>query len=75
MNTLVILAYTIKSPCLSKGKSSSDIYIKTALELNLMPSKYIIFEDSISGIRAAFAADMSVMAVPESESLMTKDPK
>lgn len=54
---------TISSDFVDKGKPSPDIYIKTAFELNTMPSKCIVFEDSTSGIRAALAAGMSVVAV------------
>lgn len=55
----------ISSDFVDKGKPSPDIYIKAAFELNTIPSKCIVFEDSTSGIRAALAAGMSVMAVPE----------
>ncbi len=56
----------LSSDFVEKGKPSPDIYIKGALEFNVVPSKCIVFEDSKSGIRAALSAGMSVVAVPES---------
>lgn len=55
----------ISSDFVDKGKPSPDIYIKIAFELDTIPSNCIVFEDSTSGIHAAIAAGMSVVAVPE----------
>lgn len=55
---------TMSSDFVEKGKPSPEIYIKGAFELNVIPSKCIVFEDSTSGIIAALNAGMSVVAVP-----------
>lgn len=57
---------TISSDFVEKGKPYPDIYLKTACELKVLASKCIVFEDSKSGILAALAAGMNVVAVPES---------
>jgi sugar-phosphatase len=55
----------VSSDFVDKGKPSPDIYLKTAFELDAIPPKCIVFEDSISGIQAALSAGMGVVAVPE----------
>lgn len=57
---------TISADFVEKAKPYPDIYLKTALELNVRAAKCIVFEDSKSGISAALAAGMRVVAVPES---------
>lgn len=46
------------------GKPFPDVYLKTALKLNVDPAYCIAFEDSTYGIQAALAAGMKVIAVP-----------
>lgn len=53
-----------------QGKPSPEIYLKTASVLSVDPSRCIVFEDSSSGVSAAIAAGMTVIAVP-AESLYT----
>lgn len=48
-----------------KGKPNPDIYLKTASTLSVDTSRCIVFEDSPSGVSAAVAAGMTVIAVPE----------
>ncbi|MFZ4861288.1 HAD-IA family hydrolase [Sphingobacterium sp. Mn56C] len=60
---------SISADFVAKGKPSPDIYLKAALDLLTHPSKCIVFDDSIAGIRAAHAAAMMVVAVPESGKL------
>jgi sugar-phosphatase len=50
---------------LSNGKPHPEIYIKSALKLNTSPSRCLVIEDSINGIRAGKAAGMFVVAIPD----------
>ena len=45
------------------GKPNPDIYIELARRLNVEKSSCIIFEDSISGVRAAVAADIKCIGI------------
>jgi len=56
-NLLVDASYVAKS------KPHPDIYLKTAELLGAAPNKCIVFEDSVSGINAATAAGMDVVAL------------
>ena len=61
-----ILQYidTIKTACeVAQGKPAPDIYIAAAKELNVDPSKCLVFEDLPNGIKAGKSAGMRVCAV------------
>ena len=45
-------------------KPAPDLFLKAAERLGVDPSDCIVFEDSPNGIRAAHAAGMRVVAVP-----------
>lgn len=45
------------------GKPNPEIYLKTAVALNLAPDQTIVFEDSLSGIEAAQRAGARVVGV------------
>ncbi len=45
------------------GKPNPEIYQLVALELGVLPQKCLVIEDSPSGVKAALAADMKVVAV------------
>jgi HAD superfamily hydrolase (TIGR01509 family) len=46
------------------GKPAPDIYQKVALELKVSPENCIVLEDSRTGVEAARAAKMKVIAIP-----------
>ena len=46
------------------GKPDPAVYLKTAEKLGVDPTNCIAFEDSVSGVRSAKSAGMSVIAVP-----------
>lgn len=46
-----------------RSKPSPDIFMAAANELDLTPSACLVFEDSVAGIHAAFAAGMQVVGI------------
>ena len=47
------------------SKPAPDIFLKAAAALNAAPEKCLVLEDSINGIKAGRAADMTVAMVPD----------
>jgi len=45
------------------GKPNPDIYLELARRLNVDKNSCIVFEDSVSGVRAAVAADIKCIGV------------
>lgn len=48
---------------IQKSKPDPEIYLKTAQALGIEPKDCVVFEDTISGIRAGLAAGMHVIAI------------
>lgn len=46
-----------------KGKPDPEIYLKAAKQLGVDPADCVVIEDSVSGIKAAQAAGMSVVGI------------
>jgi len=46
-----------------RGKPAPDIFLEAAKRLGVSPHKCVVFEDSVNGIEAAKAADMTVIHV------------
>src|SRR5262245_53981940 len=46
------------------GKPAPDVYLETARRLRVDPARCVAIEDSSNGLRAAAAAEMAVIAVP-----------
>lgn len=57
--------FTVLKDCsgVKKGKPDPEIYLKTAEALKARPENCVVFEDSLSGIRAGKAAGMKVLAL------------
>lgn len=51
-----------------KGKPDPEIYLKTAAALNLDPRNCIVFEDSLSGVKAAKSAGCKVVGITTTHS-------
>jgi beta-phosphoglucomutase-like phosphatase (HAD superfamily) len=48
-----------------RGKPDPDIYLKAASALSAAPSKCLALEDSTNGVKAAVAAGMTVVQIPD----------
>jgi HAD superfamily hydrolase (TIGR01509 family) len=57
-------AVTVSSEEVARGKPAPDVYLEAAKRLGVDPSRCAAVEDSASGIRAAHAAGMCVVAYP-----------
>ncbi|WP_267382901.1 HAD-IA family hydrolase [Cyanobacterium sp. uoEpiScrs1] len=55
-------------PDLKEGKPAPDIFLLTAQRLEVDPRACLVFEDSLAGMKAAIAAGMSTVIVPEKTS-------
>ncbi|MFT3923866.1 MAG: HAD-IA family hydrolase [Myxococcales bacterium] len=52
-------------PGIRGGKPAPDIFLKAAAELGAEPARCLVFEDTLMGVRAAVAAGMQVIVVPD----------
>jgi HAD superfamily hydrolase (TIGR01509 family) len=55
---------TVSSEDVPRGKPAPDVYLEAARRLGVEPARCAAVEDSASGIRAAHAAGMRVIAYP-----------
>jgi HAD superfamily hydrolase (TIGR01509 family) len=60
-------ATTVSSEEVPRGKPSPDVYLEAARQLGIDPSRLVAVEDSSNGLRAAHAAGMGVIAIPNGE--------
>lgn len=56
---------TGEDPEVKQGKPAPDIFLLAAQRLGAEPSRCLVFEDAPSGMRAARAAGMAVVVVPD----------
>jgi beta-phosphoglucomutase-like phosphatase (HAD superfamily) len=54
----------VSADFVESGKPDPYVYLHAARQLGVRPDECIAFEDSSSGVRAARAAGMSVVAIP-----------
>ena len=47
----------------SHSKPDPEIFLKTAAQLNVLPERSVVLEDSLFGVKAAKAANMGCIAV------------
>jgi pseudouridine-5'-monophosphatase len=52
-------------PEVTRGKPAPDIFLLAAGRMGVPPERCLVFEDSLSGVEAAVAAKMPVIAVPD----------
>lgn len=55
---------TVSSAEVPRGKPHPDVYREAARRLDIEPGKCLAVEDSSNGLRAAAAAEMTVVAIP-----------
>jgi HAD superfamily hydrolase (TIGR01509 family) len=60
----VLFAAVVSSEEVARGKPAPDVYLEAARRLGVEPATCAAIEDSSNGIRAAHAAGMRVIAVP-----------
>jgi HAD superfamily hydrolase (TIGR01509 family) len=57
-------AATVSSEEVARGKPAPDVYFEAARRLGVSPNRCLAVEDSSNGIRAAAAAGLTVIAIP-----------
>ena len=57
-------AVTVSSEEVARGKPAPDVYLQVTTRLAANPERCVAIEDSSNGLRAAAAAGMAVIAVP-----------
>jgi HAD superfamily hydrolase (TIGR01509 family) len=57
-------AATVSSEEVPRGKPAPDVYLAVAEQLQIAPEGCVAIEDSTNGLRAAVAARMAVVAIP-----------
>jgi len=55
----------VTGECVAHPKPAPDIFIEAAARLGVAPGACVVLEDAVAGVRAARAAAMHVIAVPE----------
>jgi HAD superfamily hydrolase (TIGR01509 family) len=64
MGVADVFSATVSSEEVGRGKPAPDVYLEAARRLGVRPQDAVAVEDSANGIRAARAAGMTVIAIP-----------
>jgi HAD superfamily hydrolase (TIGR01509 family) len=64
MGVAPLFSATVSSEEVERGKPAPDVYLEAARRLGVRPEDAVAIEDSANGIRAARAAGMRVIAIP-----------
>jgi HAD superfamily hydrolase (TIGR01509 family) len=59
-----LFAATVSSEEVARGKPAPDVYLEAARRLHAEPTRCVAVEDSANGMRAAAAAGMLLIAIP-----------
>ena len=59
-----VFAVVVSSDEVAHGKPAPDVYLEAARQLGVDPAACLVVEDSFNGVRAARAAGMTVVLVP-----------
>lgn len=59
-----LIPTTVSSEQVDSGKPDPAVYLEAASRLGAAPEKCVAIEDSTNGLRAALAADMTVIGMP-----------
>jgi HAD superfamily hydrolase (TIGR01509 family) len=59
-----VLRTVVSSDEVARGKPEPDVYLEAARRLDVPPDRCLVVEDSLNGVRAARAAGMTVVLVP-----------
>jgi HAD superfamily hydrolase (TIGR01509 family) len=59
-----VVSVIVSSDDVAHGKPDPDVYLATARRLGVPPGRCLVVEDSINGLRAAVAAGMITVLVP-----------
>jgi HAD superfamily hydrolase (TIGR01509 family) len=68
-------AVVVSGDDVASPKPAPDIFLKAARDLNVEPRGCVVIEDSPAGVKAAQAARMAVIAVPDTSSHGDKAPE
>lgn len=63
LDKYILFAYSATHE--AKGKPDPAVFLTAAKKLGVVPADCVVFEDALSGIRAAKSAGMKCIAVPE----------
>ena len=59
-----VFGVVVSSDDVERGKPEPEVYLEAANQLGVMPAACLVVEDSYNGVRAAKAAGMTVVLVP-----------
>ena len=58
-------SHIITANVVERGKPDPEVFLRGAGKLNINPSKTIVFEDSVNGVKAAYVAGMLPIMIPD----------